>query len=125
MRFFDLPLEFLLYRTASGCLRLTHGGRSRGRGGDGWCFRWNLVALFQGMFDAFLVGKDIGILWICLPRHLNKACCTLEVLALEEFIRHLQEITGPFPLFLASGVVYGHHVSNASFKKSILVSGRS
>ena len=62
------------------------------------------------MLDPFLIRHNIGVLRIGLHGNFHETCCTLVVLALEELIRHLQEIACFFPLLLASGVVDMRHV---------------
>jgi len=67
------------------------------------------LPLFNRVLDPFLVRQSIRVLRIGLHRHRNNTRCPLEVVSLEEFVSHLQEIARFLASFLSLCVVdFGH-----------------
>jgi hypothetical protein len=118
---FELFPDLLLCRPRGylrpGRLRSGRGGLcgSRGRlAGRGRDIQLLNVALGYRVLDPLFICLGIGIVRICLHRHLDQPRGTLEVASFEELVGHLQEIAGLLAPFLLLCVVSFSHSEKSS-----------
>ena len=102
------------------------GVRQRGRLAGRWSDIQLLnIALGYRVLDPLFICLGIGILRICLHRHLDQPRGTLKVASFEELVGHLQEIAGLFAPFLLLCVVsFSHREESSSSLFPYLVTAR-